>query len=557
MFRLAIIGVMCSLTLVEVSIGLHSEREYHHRKNRLAQSFSSFEIPAQELNSEHWLNLGQQILGEKLNFQHIPTKAKNVIFFIGDGMSSQTIAATRMYLGNENEYLSFEKFPHLGLAKTYCVNRQVPDSSCSGTSYLSGVKINYGMVNLVASIPRYTCEYQKSNETEIDGLMKWAQEAGKGTGIVTTTRVTHATPAASYAHSANRYWEGDFEVDEACPSGEKPLDIAQQMVYNKVSQNFNVILGGGRKYFLPKEMVDEDGESGYRDDRKNLIEEWKEIHSDMGSYSYVWDKPGLKVVDYENTSHLLGLFASSHLLYNLEAHEQNRTDVEPSLAEMTEAAIKMLEKNPSGYVLFVEGGHIDMAHHETWTRLGLDETAELSKAVEVARQLTSMEDTLIIVSADHGHTMTYNGYPKRGQDVLGIADTSDMDGLPYTTLSYANGPGYIDTYKTENRAERVDISEVEFTSIHHIYPATALMDAEAHGGEDVCVYASGPLSNIFIGSYEQHTIPHLIAYAAAIGEYAEPSDPTDDEDGSGHRLMSSLLCLLVAISVGFFNHCHS
>ncbi|XP_053685597.1 alkaline phosphatase-like [Sabethes cyaneus] len=548
MFRLAI-GVLCSLTLASVNFGVHGEREYHHRKNLLQQSVSSDAISEDELSSEYWLNVGQQILSEKLSFEHIPTKAKNVIFFIGDGMSAQTIAATRMYLGNENEYLSFEKFPHLGLAKTYCVNRQVPDSSCTGTSYLSGVKINYGMVNLAASIARYTCDYEKGNETEIDGLMKWAQDAGKATGIVTTTRVTHATPAASYAYSANRYWESDTEVDEACDAV-KPMDIAKQMIYNKVPQNFNVILGGGRKYFLPIETVDEEGVSGYRYDKENLLEEWMKIHGEMGTYSYVWNKTALQSTDFEKTGFLLGLFNPSHLLYNLEAQDQKRNDIEPSLAEMTEAAIKMLRKFDSGYVLFVEGGHIDMAHHEAWSRLGLDETAELSKAVNVARQLTSVEDTLIIVSADHGHTMTYNGYAKRGQDILGIADISDMDNLPYTTLSYANGPGYNDTYKEDNRADRVDISDYDFSSYYHRYPATALLDAETHGGEDVSVYASGPLSNIFIGSYEQHTIPHLIAYAMAIGEYGEPGE--DNDDGAGHRLMSSLSCLLLAIAVGLF-----
>ncbi|XP_058835961.1 alkaline phosphatase-like [Topomyia yanbarensis] len=554
MIRLVFV-VLYVLVLMEGSVAQQippksgPSKEHYHSKNHLSIKPTKNAIKDEELRSEYWHDVAQQMLSEKLQQKTSIQTAKNVIFFIGDGMSPQTVAATRMYLGNENEYLSFEKFPHLGQAKTYCVNRQVPDSACTGSSYLSGVKINYGMLNLAASIPRYTCEYDKSDKTEIDGLMKWAQDAGKATGIVTNTRVTHATPAASYAYSANGYWEGDQDVIDGKCDPLKTIDIARQMIYNEVPKNFNVILGGGRKYFLPREEKDEEGFHGSRLDAKNLLKEWMNIHSGMGESAYVWNKTGLVSVDFNKTDYLLGLFESSHLLYNLEVQQQNLDDMEPSLADMTEAAIKMLRKSEDGYVLFVEGGHIDTAHHESWTRLALDETAEFSKAIALARELTNLDDTLIVVSSDHSHTMTYNGYARRGQDVLGIADISDIDHLPYTTLSYANGPGYNGTYNPDNPTERLNISEYDFTLYNLRYPATVLMAAETHGGEDVAVYASGPQSHIFIGNYEQHAIPQLIAFASEIGDYAEPSDP-DDDGGAGHLLASFALLLLPIAVIG-------
>ena len=108
---------------------------------------------------------------------------------------------------------------------------------------------------------------------------------------------------------------------------------------------------------------------------------------------------------------------------------------------MTETAIKILQKDSNGFFLFVEGGHIDLAHHYNEARRALDETLEFDKAIETAARLTNEEETLIVVTADHAHTMTMNGYPARGFDILGIYGKSSQ-GKPYSTLSYANGPGY-------------------------------------------------------------------------------------------------------------------
>ncbi|XP_055599308.1 alkaline phosphatase-like [Uranotaenia lowii] len=559
-------SVVSGQTIVEKE---DHEKDYYHRANGLSKQGLKKNVPEEETTSEYWTSTAQSTLEKKLEeATESPKKAKNVIFFIGDGLSPQTISATRMYLGNENEELSFEKFPHLGQAKTYCVNRQVPDSACTGTAYLSGVKINYGMLNVAASIARSTCEYEKSEETEIFGIMKWAQDAGKATGVVTNTRITHASPAAAYAQSATRSWESDADVVASRCDPEKTIDIARQMVENEVPGKFKVILGGGRREFLPSGFSDEENYAGRRLDGRNLIEEWVKNHEVLGETRYVWNKTELMDVDTSKTDYLMGLFEGSHMRYNVQVQQGNEHDKEPSLEEMTQVAIEMMQKHEEGYVLFIEGGQIDLAHHSTYARISLDETAEYSKAIAKARSMTSEEDTLIVVSADHSHTMMYNGYTKRGQDVLGIADISNRDYLPFATLSYANGRGYEDTYTPENRAIRQDISDFNFNSISRRYPATAPLDSETHGAEDVNVYASGPFSHIFVGNYEQNTIPHLMAYAAGIGAYFEEEETTTTpgpgtsttmgvstttEDDGAHAVMISIPLLLLAILVGLLN----
>lgn len=124
----------------------------------------------------------------------------------------------------------------------------------------------------------------------------------------------------------------------------------------------------------------------------------------------------------------------------MEYRLRSDRDKQPTLEEMTDKAVQLLSKEPNGYVLFVEGGLIDMAHHETWAKLSLDETVEFSKAVANASESTSEHDTLIVVTSDHAHTLTMAGYPKRGTNILGTSQQLAADNMTYTTLSYANGP---------------------------------------------------------------------------------------------------------------------
>lgn len=189
---------------------------------------------------------------------------------------------------------------------------------------------------------------------------------------------------------------------------------------------------------------------------------------------------------------------------------------QPSLSEMTAKAIQVLQKNKYGFFLMVEAGRMDHAHHHNNAVRALDEVLSLEESVKVALELTSSHDTLIVVTADHSHSMSFGGYPKRGNPILGVdAKLSDVDHKPYTTLLYGSGPGYTHTRK----GGRYNITG-EDTEGPNFIQQTAVPRAWAtHGGEDVPVYAPGPMAHLFRGVVEQTHIAHSIAYAACMGQF--------------------------------------
>lgn len=216
-----------------------------------------------------------------------------------------------------------------------------------------------------------------------------------------------------HADIANRYWQNDKDVADAGCDPSKVHDIARQFVENEVSQNFKIVLAGGRDDFRHRDQYDEDGLPGKRHDDRDLIDEWLADHNVTGAAKYVTDKHGLSSVTNE-TDYVLGLFNYDHCDFNIDIERNKLQDKVPTLTDMTKAAIEHLQRqSEAGFFLFVEGARIDMAHHENWAHIALDETKEFARAIETARGLTDEEDTLIVVTADHSHTMTINGYAVR------------------------------------------------------------------------------------------------------------------------------------------------
>lgn len=500
--------------------------------------------------SSFWIDDAQKSLQEKLRSTINENKAKNIIFFIGDGMSIETVSAGRILKGQldnrlgERSALSFEKFPTIGLSKTYCVDKQVADSACTATAYLGGIKGNYETVGVNANVTLNDCENAMDPRNHVESIAGWAQKANKATGLVTTTTVTHATPAGVYSHVANREFESDYLVKFNGYEPSKCLDSAQQLVYNDVGKNLNVVLGGGTKRFLPNGTVDFYGNSGERLDGKNLIREWR--NSKSGVAKTVFNRQQLLGLDYNETDYLMGLFSYEHMSYKLDADENK----EPTLEEMTEAAIKILEKNKNGFFLFVEGGLIDRAHHLNQAQKALYETLEFSKAVQKALNMTNSKETLIVVTADHGHTMNFNGYPDIGNNILGLnTDKSDIDHLPYTTLTYGNGPSY---YKHFNwTGDRLDLTNVNVLDKNFQYASLFPSEIETHGGGDVAVYANGPWAHLFTGVVEQNLLPHMMAYASCIGNGTTMCQPEKGKNSGAGLQFSAFLVLLCLLAVFF------
>lgn len=464
-------------------------------------------------------------------------RAKNVIVFLGDGMSLTTVAAARILEGQRNggageeNLLSWERFPHTAFSKTYNTDSQTPDSAGTMTAVATGVKSHMGAIGVSAG-DRGDCA--DSLGRHVQSWLRLADAAGLSTGIVTTARLTHATPAAVYAHVPDRNWENDTDLPErAVAAGCR--DIAQQLLDFPAGRGPSLLLGGGRGEFLPVSERDpeEDDKVGQRLDGRNLVDEWRRRNP---GGAYVWNTAQFRTA--KNATALLGLFEYDHMQYE---HDRDKGDGgEPDLEEMTRVAIERLSRDRGGYVLLVEGARIDHANHEGNAFRALDETASLSRAVRAAAELTSPEDTLIVVTADHSHTLAFVGYPKRGNPILGkvrgrISEDDDPDdfardglGLPYTTLVYANGPGYDGASATqaagpkrhlhrpggfEPAVGRPDLSEVDTTDPDFMQEALVPMKSESHGGEDVGIWARGPGADAFRGTLEQNVIYHVVVQA--------------------------------------------
>ena len=184
-------------------------------------------VASEHENNEYWDKLGLDELMMNIDkFKQLNTNiAKNIILFIGDGMSLPTLTASRIYkaqmnnsvegtnVNGEETLLTLEKFPHVGLSKTYSVDRQTPDSASTASAIYSGVKTNYYTFGFDNSIKMGNSTSQKS-ATRVETIMQWAQDAGKDTGFVTSARVSHATPGALYAHIADRNWECDRKTPD-------------------------------------------------------------------------------------------------------------------------------------------------------------------------------------------------------------------------------------------------------------------------------------------------------------------------------------------------------
>ncbi len=513
-------------------------KQFTQRKSPLAAAIGLMllagSVHAQDAvptSAEEWFAQGKQAVKEATKVKNNERKARNVILFVGDGMGVSTVTAARILEGQLREAdgefnrLSFEEFPHLAHSVTASANQQTSDSAPTATAMVAGIKTNDGAISVDQTINRNEPSADVTAAKSVKTILEQAEEKGLSTGIVSTARITHATPAVNYAHIGNRDWENNTNL----PAGATVKDIAAQLIDFPYGNGIEVALGGGRSNFITSTTVDPEYSTrkGARTDGRDLTQEWLT----QPNAAYVWNKTDFDAINPKTTDHLLGLFERSHMKY--EADRANDTAGEPSLAEMTKKAIEVLKKNKKGYYLMVEAGRIDHAHHAGNASRALTDTIALSEAVKMAKEMTNDKDTLIIVTADHSHVFTLAGYPSRGNPILGKAavdgvELKDSLGLPYTTLGYANGPGFAGegTRKVFNPANegyvaaeyvgtkaRPDLSGIDTTDPNYLQEAAVPMGSETHAGEDVAIYADGPKAHLFHGTQEQNVIYHVMADA--------------------------------------------
>ncbi len=495
--------------------------------------------PPDGASAAHWWQQGRETV-ERAAARTPTTQARNVILFLGDGMGVSTVSAARILAGQiegrsgEEHLLHFETFPVTGLSKVYNTNQQVPDSAGTMSAIMTGAKTRAGVLAIEGTVRRGDCEGALA--AEVPTLLQQVAAAGLATGVVTTTTVTHATPAATYAHSPERNWE----VDSAMPAAAIEAgcrDLALQLLEFDHGPFIDVVLGGGRSMFLPSGTPDPEYDflDGRRADGRNLITEWLARHNNG---AYVWNQAQFDAIG-EDAHPILGLFEPSHMQFEVDRADDAAG--EPSLAQMTGFAIERLQRNPNGYFLMVEGGRIDHAHHVNNAWRALTETIAMDDAVRVASEMTSAEDTLIVVTADHSHPLTFAGYPSRGNSILGLVrgnddegepvETPSLDGfgLPYQVLGYAIGPGHHGLTNTqEGGAKRLlhrfetiaphpdgrgDLAAVDFTDPNLLQESRIPASFGTHSGEDVAVYAKGPGAELASGVMEQNVLYFIMRKA--------------------------------------------
>ena len=445
-------------------------------------------------------------------------EATNVIFFLGDGMGPTTVTASRIYKYGEAGKLGMESLTRTARIRTYSNDAQTTDSAPSMAAYMTGVKMNNEVLSMSADTKAYngstpyvastgdsTCP-STGNGTPVATLLELSKAAGKAVGAVTTTRVTHATPAATYSHICHRDGENDIAAQFVPGSGN--FNVA-------LGSGVDVLLGGGSKFFLPTTA------GGKRTDGKDLT-----ALLQTAGYTYVNTGTAFKSVDATATTKLVGLFNKDHMNYELDRAKAANNIDEPSLADMTEKAIKVLQKNSKGYFLMVEGGRIDHALHGTNAKRALEDTIAFDDAIKRALSLVDLKNTLIVVTADHDHTMTFNGYSHKGNPILGkVSDIKPTtvnkgvpvlakaaDGLPYTALVFGNGGG-------PRKATRDDLSAVDTEADDYLQEVGVNLGApgsETHGGGDVMLLSGGAGSSGFKGTMVNTKVFGLVKSALGL-----------------------------------------
>lgn len=282
-------------------------------------------------------------------------QARSAILMIGDGMGIahvQAAAGYAQFLGKRPAITDLMRLGQGGLASTFSANSPITDSAAAGTALATGVKTNNGMLSVMP------------DGTRAETILERCRQAGKSVGLVTKTRITHATPAAFAAHVRSR---GEEE------------EIAVQLL----SPGVDVLLGGGRREFLPTSA------GGDREDGRNLLQE-----AERAGYTLALKPQDLAAI---RRLPLLGLFAENELGYTIDQPKE-----EPTLAQMTAKALELLGAEEDGFFLMVEGGEIDYGAHANDLATMIHEVLAFDEAVRVAMEFVAQHpDTLLVVTADH------------------------------------------------------------------------------------------------------------------------------------------------------------
>ena len=333
---------------------------------------------------------------------------KNVIFLIGDGTGLVQLTAGQYNTVGQAGLLHIQTMPVTGIVKTYSADNLITDSASGATAFSCGVKTNNGMIG------------QLPDGRKCKTVLELVEEKGLSTGLVSTSGVTHATPASYAAH---------------VPSRGMYAEIANQYL----SSGIEVILGGGTEYFIPSSESE-----SRREDNRNLINDFKEA-----GYEYVSTKEEL---ENAGNGKLLGLFSPS----GMPSEERN-----PTLADMSGKAIEILSRDDDGFFLMIEASQIDWGGHDNDIDYVLREVEDFDEAVKVVLDFAKEHgETLVVLTADHETGgMTLNKYNTETSEVEIFWTTGSHTGVPVPLMAY--GPHAIKfTGWLENTEVGIKVAEL-------------------------------------------------------------------------------------------------
>ncbi|KQN79702.1 alkaline phosphatase [Duganella sp. Leaf61] len=442
---------------------------------------------------------------------HAAGEAKNIIFFLGDGMGPTTITAARIYKYGEDGSLTMDTLERTARIKTFSADAQTTDSAPSMAAYMTGVKMNNEVISMsaetVATNPGRDANGNlgvnncaATNGTAAPTILELAKAKGKAVGTITTTELTHATPATAWSHICNR--NAQYHIAAQLVPGGAGFNTA-------LGDGVDVLMGGGRNHFTPYGA----GNTTGRADGRNLLTELA-----AKGYTVAANKTEMNAATGKK---FIGLYSTrSHLEYELDRTATpplGEGASQPSLAEMTVKAMDLLAQNTNGYFLVVEGGRIDHALHGTNAKRALTDTIAFDDAIKAALAKARLTDptlanTLIVVTADHDHTLAFNGYGKRGNPILDInrgyrdgQPARDADGKTYTTLVFGNGPN------RPNLRDNLDSTTV--LADNYLQETGVRLSSETHGGGDVKLFATGAGAKPFKGTLDNTKVFGLLKTA--------------------------------------------
>ncbi|MGH8792001.1 MAG: alkaline phosphatase [Stackebrandtia sp.] len=455
--------------------------------------------------------------------------AKNVIFFLGDGMGAAAVTAARllskgMTEGKYHGRLAMDAMDHRGLVGTSGVDSIATDSANSASAYMCGHKSSVNAMGVYES-----SEEDPNRHPRVETMAEMLKRTrGMSIGVVTTAEIQDASPAAVWAHT--RFRDEKIEIMDQALTPEQTPDV---------------LMGGGLAYLLPRSE-----EGSKREDDRNLVEEFKDL-----GFAYASNREELEEVAGKAPEKLLGQFHTGNLNAYLDRRHSKNDDVlgewddQPTLMEMTAAALKSLENSDDGFFLMVEGALIDKMEHPLDGPRAVYDTIELDQAVQVAKDWAAdRDDTLIVVTADHNHSMSIVGtHDRRGDDEGRDANRTygdagfptyadeDGDGFPddpdpdvQLFFGWSNHPDHTDDFQhneiylpasvvDDDTGEAVDNperdpdAELQIGNLPRIGATSCV-----HTVEDVSVVASGPGSSSFNGFLDNTELFHNVIDALGV-----------------------------------------